>query len=174
MLKHLVGLAIVVAPGVALANIPNSIGVGVEAQINGTGGIAVSYDAGKFDTGGFFGLVDPGVTGSATSYQIGGRFFYHVHSTATADFGVGGSIGLDSERPAPNVGRDDLVFLEPGFQIRWFAAPNLALSFAAGISIGVADATGVVIAGQSVSFSTQGIDMSAAGVAGAGIMYYFN
>jgi hypothetical protein len=165
MTKHLLALAILLAPGVAAANVPNSFGLGVEYQINGTGGLAANYDAGKFDTGGFFGLGDPGTTGSRTTYELGGRFFYHLHTTPSTDFGVGGSLGLDSV-PVGATDRNNLVFLEPSFQIRWFPATNLALSFAGGIVIGVADANGVAITGQTIG--------STAAAAAAGIMYYFN
>jgi hypothetical protein len=175
MMKHLVALAILAAPAVASANVPNAFGLGVEMQVNGTGGIALDYDLGKMDFGGFFGLVDPGTAGSSTSYQLGGRFFYHLHMTPTTDFSVGGSLGLDSERPAMATGRVNLVFLEPGFQIRWFVAQNLALSFAAGIVIGVADANGVAIGGQTIGGSTgQGGALDLGPGAAAGIMYYFN
>nr|HEX4315622.1 hypothetical protein [Kofleriaceae bacterium] len=158
MLKHLVAFAIVATPAIASANIPNSVGIGVETQINGTGGIAVNYDAGKFDAGGFFGILDPAGPDN-TEYAIGGRFFYHVHQTANADFGVGGSIGLDSV-PVDANNRNNNVFLEPGFQIRMFVVPNVALSFAGGIVIGVADADGVSIGGQ-----IEGL---------AGVTYFFN
>jgi hypothetical protein len=166
MTKYLLALAILSVPTVASANVPGSIGIGVEAQINGTGGISVNYDGGKYDAAGFFGLVDPGTNNSTTTYEVGGRFFYHLHQTPTTDFGLGGSIGLDST-PNANNDRQNLLFLEPGFQIRWFVAANLALSFAGGIIIGVADAQGVAIGGQSVAGGANA-------VAGAGITYYFN
>ena len=172
MLKHVLALAILAVPAVASANVPDSVGVGVEAQISGVGGLAVTYDAGKLDAGGFFGIVDPAGPDN-TLYEIGGRFFYHVHQTASSDFGVGGSLGLASVPVDPN-NRDNLVFLEPGFQIRVFLAPNVALSFAGGIIIGVADADGVAISGQSLS-STIGVSSGGAAVnGGAGITYYFN
>jgi hypothetical protein len=40
------------------------------------------------------------------------------------------------------------MFLEPGFQIRAFIVPNVALSFTGGISIGAVDAEGVQITGD--------------------------
>ena len=166
MTKHLLALAILCAPAVASANVPGAVGVGIEAQINGTGGVAVSYDAGKFDFGGFFGMNAPG-TGAPTDYELGGRFFYHVHQTPVADFGLGGSIGLNSnEGGGVDATRQNEVFIEPGFQIRLFLASNVALSFAGGLIIGVADANGVAIGGQQVA------DGPHAG-AGAGITYYF-
>lgn len=137
---------------------PGSLGVGAEYQLNGLGGVSVNYDAGKFHVGGAIGLIDPAGPNN-TEFDIFGRFYYHVHSTAMADFSVGGSIGLASV-PAMMGGRDADVFVEPGFQIRLFLASNVALSFAGGISIGVVDASGVGITGQ--------------GLAGtAGIHYYF-
>jgi len=96
-----------------------------------------------------------------------------VHGTPSTDFGVGGSVGLNSV-PVGATDRDNLVFIEPSFQIRWFPATNLALSFAGGIVIGVADANGVVIGGQTVGANEVGGPGTVGVAAGAGIMYYFN
>ncbi|HEU4734750.1 MAG TPA: hypothetical protein VFT22_42960 [Kofleriaceae bacterium] len=138
--------------------LPNTIGVGAEIQLSNIGGVSVNYDAGKFHVGGFVGFNDPD-GGSNETINLGGRFFYHVASTAMSDFSIGGGLGLQSQdNPAP-VGRQTLLFLEPGFQIRAFIASNVALSFTGGISIGTADASQVVITGDVTGT--------------AGVHYYF-
>lgn len=137
-----------------------TFGVGAEYQLSGIGGISGNYDAGKFHAGLAIGFIDP--TGpNNTEFDLVGRFFYHVASTATADFSLGGSLGFQSIPDAANANkRDSNVFIEPGFQIRVFVASNVAFSFTGGITIGVADADGVAITGQ-------GLDGT------AGVHYYF-
>jgi hypothetical protein len=136
-----------------------ALGVGAEYELNGIGGLSLNYDAGKFHAGGWFRFLDP-AGGNNTEFDVGGRFFYHLHSTAMADFSLGAGLGIASLPPGMmNPNRNTNMFLEPGFQIRAFIASNVALSFIGGISIGVIDASGVVISGQA-----EGI---------AGIHYYF-
>ncbi len=138
---------------------PNSIGVGAEFQLSGLGGLSVNYDAGKFHAGGFFGYHDPAGPNNST-VDVGGRFFFHLASTATSDFSLGGSLGIESANDAPgNPNRHTLVFIEPSFQIRAFITSNVALSFAGGIVIGAADASELDLTGD-----VQGT---------AGIHYYF-
>ncbi len=166
---------VMLAPATALAGgQAGSLGVGVEAEVSGLGGPSVTYDAGKFHVGGFLGLDDP-PGASNTFFEIGARFFYHVHSTAMSDFGLGGSFGLASV-PVGGMGmnntRNTDVFLEPGFQIRLFLASNVALSFSGALVIGVVDASDVAIAGQQVGTSFNAI--GGFGVTGgAGVHYYF-
>lgn len=150
---------VVASAGVAHAGgQPGSIGVGAEFQISNTGGLSVNYDAGKFHLGGFLSVDDP-AGGDNTRFDIGGRFFFHVASTASADFSVGGSLGLSSRDPGPNLDRQNFLFIEPSFQIRAFIVPNVALSFTGGFSIGAADASDLVIDGQATGI--------------AGVHYYF-
>ena len=159
-------------PSAALAGgQAGTVGVGVEAQVSGLGGPSVNYDAGKFHVGGFFGFLDPAGADN-TFWELGARFYYHIHSTAMSDFGLGGGFGLASipagARMNPN--RDTDVFLEPGFQIRLFLASNVALSFTGSLVIGVVDASDVAIDGQLVGSTALG-GLAFAG--GAGIHYYF-
>jgi hypothetical protein len=136
-----------------------TIGVGAEFQINGIGGASMNYDAGQFHVGGFFGFQDP-PGGDNTEYEIGGRFFWHVHKSAMADFGIGGGLGIESVPPGGAGGdRQTGLWLEPSFQIRAFIASNVALSFTAGIVIGAVDADTKAITGTPTG--------------GAGIHYYF-
>src|ERR1041385_7211278 len=116
------GLLVLTAAGVAHGGGQSgTIGVGAEAQISGVGGASINYDAGDFHVGGFLGFHDPGGRND-DELLIGGRFFYHLHSTAMSDFGLGGTLGIASQNnPAP-VDRQTLLFIEPGFQIRLFLA----------------------------------------------------
>ncbi|HET9620136.1 MAG TPA: hypothetical protein VFP84_02130 [Kofleriaceae bacterium] len=141
---------------------PGTVGVGGEIELSGLGGLSVNYDAGRFHVGGFIGLNDPNGP-SNTSIEVGGRFFYHVASTATADFSLGGGLGIrnigDQAVGIPDNGSQTDVYLEPSFQIRAFILPNVALSFTGGISIGVGDDKTVTLTSDLVGT--------------AGVHYYF-
>lgn len=138
-----------------------SFGVGAEFQLSGIGGLSANYDAGKFHVGGFLGFSDPAGANN-TTVDIGGRFFFHIASTAMSDFSVGGGLGIESayDNPGnPNSARHTDLFIEPSFQIRMFIVSNVALSFTGGIEIGTVDASEVNVTG----------DVSGQ----AGIHYYF-
>lgn len=154
-------LALVLGAGVASAGgSKGSLGVGTEVQLNGQlGGISANYDMGEFHLGGFLGFSDDGGDDD-TDVALGARFYYHVHSTAMADFGVGGSFGLGliGDR-AGGDNNQTWVFLEPGFQTRAFIASNVALSFTGGLTIATADAEGMAVTGQVTAL--------------AGVHYYF-
>jgi hypothetical protein len=76
-----------------------------------------------------------------------------------SDFGIGGTFSVISVPELnPMDDRDTDVFLEPGVQLRVFLASNVAVSAATGIVIGVVDAGGVAITGQTIT---------------GGIHYYF-
>jgi len=145
---------------------PGSIGVGAEYLLSGTGGASVNYDGGAWHAGGFLGFLDPG-PGDAT-WQVGGRFYYHVHSTMEADFGVGGGLGIAN---VPDAGGDSatLIFLEPSIQIRAFVVANVALSAETGIVLGLSDADGVGVTGGTIGGGDSGIGISG----GVGVHYYF-
>ncbi len=154
-----------------------TVGVGAEFALNGlTGGASVNYDAGKFHVGGFLGFAD-GDGANNTNYTLGGRFFYHIASTAMSDFGVGGTLGFFSldGQGGTNDERLTLMFLEPSFQIRLFLASNVALSFNAGIVIGVVDADGIALGGGSLLAGGGDAFLGGGGVTGvAGVHYYFD
>jgi hypothetical protein len=158
----LAALFVLVTAGPALAGgKEGSIGVGAEFGINGeTGGASANYDAGLFHVGGFLGFSD-GPNNNDTDYTFGARFYFHVHETSLSDFGVGGMIGFFSEddRGMPGMDRQGRLYFEPGIQFRAFIANNVALSFTAGISFGLADADGAILDGQFVGL--------------AGVHYYF-
>jgi len=162
-MKKIMLAAILVFASVGTASAggqPGSFGVGAEFQLSGIGGLSANYDAGKFHVGGFIGFFDPAGPNN-TTVDIGGRFFFHIASTAMSDFSVGGGLGIQStyDNQAGNPNRVTNLFLEPSFQIRAFLASNVALSFTAGIEIGTVDASEVNITGN---------------ISGeAGIHYYF-
>jgi hypothetical protein len=140
---------------------PNSLGVGAESVVStegNIGGVSANYDFGQFHLGGFFGVADPAGANN-TRVELGGRFYFHLHSSAMADFSVGGSLAYANESNPPPQDNDNEVYLTPGFQIRAFVASNVALSFSAGIALGLADVDGVVIDGQVTG--------------AAGVHYYF-
>ena len=140
---------------------PGSFGVGAEFQLSGIGGLSANYDAGRFHAGAFLGFFDPNGPNN-TTLDVGGRFFFHIASTAMSDFSVGGGLGIQSiyDNPGtPGATRLTNVFIEPSFQIRAFLASNVALSFTGGIEIGTVDASEVNVTGN---------------ISGeAGIHYYF-
>jgi hypothetical protein len=139
-----------------------SLGVGAEVQLSGISGVSVNYDVGAFHVGGLLGYGDD-VFMQADYFQVGARFFYHAHSTAMSDFGIGGNLGIASVRDQPDPDdRSSYVYLEPGLQIRLFLAANVALAFTAGVAIGLNDADGVTLTGQGTGFNF-----------GGGVHYYF-
>ena len=136
-----------------------SIGIGAEYQLAGLGGLSANYDMGQFHLGGFMSFDDDGGTDD-TDVALGARFYFHLHSTAMSDFGIGGSLGLFFDGDGDNNTDNDVdIFIEPGFQIRAFVASNVALSFTGGLSLATADADGLQITGQPTGI--------------AGVHYYF-
>jgi hypothetical protein len=136
-----------------------SLGVGAEYQLRGLGGLSGNYDMGQFHVGGFFRFADSGGNDD-TDIDIGGRFYFHLHSTAMSDFGVGGSFGIGFRGDGnPDTENATLVHIEPGIQVRAFVASNVALSFTAGLTLATADDDGLAITGQATG--------------SAGVHYYF-
>ena len=136
---------------------PTGAGGGTGGGTPGIGLASMNYDAGDFHTGAFLGFADGGGDDD-TAFAIGGRFFFHMHSGSMSDFSLGGNLGLVSVPTGMNDSAS-LVYLEPGLQIRLFPASNVALSFTAGIAIGLVDADGFGIGGQPTG--------------AAGVHYYF-
>jgi hypothetical protein len=158
MRKVLIGIAtllVAVVAGTGKASAggsPGSIGVGVEQMVYGPGGVSVVFDQGKFDVGGFLAfanddfLLDGGVK---TAVDFGGHFFYHAHSTAMSDFGVGGGLGFRMlDVRDPNADDQQELYIDLGAQIRMFLVSNVALSARLGISIGTSDVDGVALDGD--------------------------
>jgi hypothetical protein len=141
-----------------------SFGVGVETDLLGSGGLSLNYDAGRFHTGGFLGYSsDGGIVGGGGDdlLQFGGRFYYHLHSTAMSDFSVGTSLGLAFVDQGQGNDNLSVLYLQPGFQIRLFLSSNVAFSAAAGLGIATLDVDTVVLGTRGNLF------------AGLGLHYYF-
>jgi hypothetical protein len=69
--------------------------------------------------------------------------------------------------------RDTHMYLEPSFQIRLFVASNVALSFTAGLVIGLVDAQdnyGISLGAPSIGGSNSGAGIV---TGSAGVHYYF-
>lgn len=158
---------------------PGTIGVGAEFQISGPGGASLNYDAGDFHVGGAIGFYEPDGADN-TVVDLAGRFYYHLHTTTDADFGIGGGIGIRSQPetgPMANAGDNEtLLYLEPTIQIRVFLTSNVAFSASTGIVLGIMDADrdGIAITGSTLGSGRAVI--SAGGVSiggGLGLHYYF-
>ena len=177
LLKLAVSSTLLLASGSAIAGgQAGKIGVGAEGALNGsTGGLSVNYDAGAFHVGGFFGYSDAAGPNNS-DFSLGGRFFYHVHSTAMSDFGLGAGISLASIDGfgQMNDQRHLNVYIEPSAQIRLFLASNVALSFTLGFVVATADDSGVALGGQGLGQIAQGPGTGyAMPTAFAGVHYYF-
>jgi hypothetical protein len=132
------------------------LGVGASAMLTGPIGPSVVYDAGLFHIEGILGFASNG----ATDFALGGRFWYHIHTAQSADFSLGGGVGVTSTDPdGPDEGTTD-VHIDVGAQIRVFLVPNVALSAAAGLAI---------ISGDDADLVGVFGDL----VGDAGITYYF-
>lgn len=155
----------------------DTIGVGAEYMMNGlSGGASVNYDMGKMHFGGFLGFFGNGddMGDDTTDYSLGGRFFYHLHSTAMSDFSVGAGLGFysDESESMGDTDRATYLYIEPGVQIRAFVAANVALSFNVGIVFAAQDDDGLALGGGNVGRGRgQGIGDAVTG--SAGIHYYF-
>lgn len=128
-----------------------SIGVGAEYTMLGIGGVSMNYDAGAFHAGGFLGYRDDGILGDPARDEIhlGGRFFYHVHSTAMSDFGVGAGLGLAIlDYEADGVDSNTVLSLDIGAQTRAFIASNVAVSLTFGFTIETADGDALALHGD--------------------------
>jgi hypothetical protein len=158
-MKHLLfTVLLVAAPATAYAGgSAGSIGVGVEVSLTGSSDVSVNYDAGPFHVGGAFGYSDnrPGTGPSDNDVRISGRFYYHLHSTALADFGIGGEVTIEDQSGDNNTALD----IAGGFQIRSFISTNVALSFTGGFVVGLVDDDGFALDGTPVGV--------------AGVHYYF-
>lgn len=149
----ILGVLAIASPALAGGK-EGSVGVGAEYGLDqGTssgavGGISINYDAGIFHAGGMIGFDRVGSgDASQTTFSVGARFYYHVHSTGMSDFGVGGEIGLLEEPKTPD-GHNSILFINPGFQIRAFITPNVALSFTAGLVVATADGNEIALTGK--------------------------
>lgn len=132
------------------------LGVGVAAMLTGPLGPQVVYDTGVFHIEGIVGFQSNDAT---TDFDIGGRFFYHVHASQAADFSLGAGLGVTSQDPDGPAEGTTNVHIDIGPQVRAFVVPNVAVSATAGLAIITGDADNILITGDLVGT--------------AGITYYF-
>jgi hypothetical protein len=153
-----------VVAGPRAATHGTGVGVGVTGfLLNGPQGLSGAYDAGPWHAEAILGLFKPG--GSRASFALGANFWYHLHSTANADFSVGGGLGYRRQGMATTSA--DGFWIQLGGQIRVFLAANVALSGTLGLAISTSDFEAYGLGGQSLSTQTLG------GFAGVGLHYYF-
>jgi hypothetical protein len=134
-----------------------NLGVGVNAMLSGGGliGPSVVYDTGVFHIEGLLGFEDNG----QTRFDVGGRFWYHIHSAQSADFSLGGGLGVISVNPEGDDDGTTDIEIDAGAQMRAFIVPNVAVSVSLGLVVLTGDADAIAITGDLVG--------------GAGIAYYF-
>ena len=134
-----------------------NLGVGVHTMLlPDSFGPAVVYDAGIFHIEGLFAFADDDET---TRFDLGGRFWYHIHSAASADFSLGGGLGVVSIDPEGGGEGTTDIEIDAGAQIRAFLVPNVAVSGSLGLAILTGDGDFIGITGDLVGT--------------AGIAYYF-
>ncbi len=106
-----------------------AFGVGAVGTFNGADRLSPSLlftwgdNAGRFHVEGLFGFRR---ANDATNYDLGGRFWYHVHTARTADFSLGGGLAMFSLRDGGGDRRYDFE-LDVGAQVRLFLASNVAV-----------------------------------------------
>jgi hypothetical protein len=165
----------------ANSNHGRGIGVGAMTMLNGTSGALFTWGSagGGFHIDGMAGLHryrPGGAPSSTTDFTLAGRFWYHIHSAAYADFSLGGGFGIIRWVSNPGAGNesDNLdVCFEVGGQIRAFIVPNVALTADLGLGATFGSNDNILIGGQS--FTGSGSPEGGSGfVAGTlGIAYFF-
>ena len=127
MKKTLLAMLLCCVPATAMAGgSAGSIGVGAEVSSTGAPDLSVNYDAGAFHADGAFGFSDDRLGGPQNDFRVGARFYYHLHATALADFGVGGELYIEDQEGDDNTQVEILA----GFQIRSFISTRPSYSFA--------------------------------------------
>lgn len=124
-------------------------GVGIVAMLTGPFGAAVVYDPGRFHIEGILGFRS--LEDNQTDIAVGGRFWWHLHTSTAADFSLGGGVGfvlVDQEATDED---QTNIHLEGGAQVRTFVVPNVALAASLGLAIVSSDEADFVgITGQLV------------------------
>jgi len=139
-------------------------GVGGIAFMGGTSGLSLAYDTGPWHIDSvisYAGVNDTDV------FTIGGRFWYHVKSSANADLSLGGGGSLQHVAPPGPANSNDFVYIEAGLQIRVFLASAVSLSLSSGLVVGAADADGLSLGQRGVNGNPAGL------VSDAALHYYF-
>lgn len=151
----------------ATSGVP-SIGVGAEAQLNNgfedagfEDAAALVYDMGKVRINGLLNFASH----NGTRIGLGGRVLWVVHQGGSADFSVGGGLGLINNNPeGPGDSATD-IRMEALAQIRAFLTTNVAVSSSLGFGVNLND--GAV--GRNDDEFTFGAQL----LSNAGLVYYF-
>lgn len=147
----------VTASGSGGGGAASGFGLGAMAMLTGPLGGAVIYDPGQFHVEGIVGFDSNGVT----TIALGGRFWYHLHTSTAADFSLGGGLGFLSTEEDDGFGMSEdvtTIHVEGGGQLRVFVVPNVALSATAGLAVVTGDeqdfvaVTGQLIGDVGVSY----------------------
>jgi hypothetical protein len=125
-------LATIAAASAASAQGSDATGLGIGAQstLTGLSGPTVTYQTPQFHVEGILGFFD---NDAVTEYDIAGRFFWEVHSTAASDLSIGGGLGIQSVDLGPETDND--IHIEVGARIRAFVAENVALGATLGLGL---------------------------------------
>jgi hypothetical protein len=135
-----------------------SFGVGVIAPlVIGFPGISGVFDGAAWHIEGLIGLqkANGGAPGGRVSVDVGGRFWFHIHSTSNSDFSVGGGLTYLHLGPPDT----DTLLIDAGGQMRAFVTTNVALSVTLGLGIATIDYNNLALGGNLIG--------------AAGVHYYF-
>jgi hypothetical protein len=133
------------APVVTTSSSRGGLGVGFSQMVGGPGGVDVVYDGGRWHADAFLGVGD---TSTVTTLVLGGRGWFHLHSSTNADFSLGGGLGMSNVNPDGPAESSTVIKIDLGAQIRAFITQNVALSAGLGIGIFAADGEGFLLNGQ--------------------------
>ncbi len=136
------------------------MGVGGILYMGGTTGLSFVYDPGAWhiDT-----LIGYSGVGDTDTFNLGGRFWYHLKSSTNADLSIGAGGSLQHVSPPGMGGSTDAVYLEAGMLIRVFLAQAVALGVSSGLVVGAADADGLFVGDGS----------NTVGINGTASLHYF-
>ena len=160
------------AAGQSDAKVAHASGFGIGVQttlpgINATGsgaigpeaGISIAYDKVDWRIATLLNVMF--LEDNFTSFGLGGRFFYALHSGSMADFSVGGGVGFQFF-DTPGAGNDSInAYFEGMGQLRVFVVSNVTFNATLGLGFRVGDG--------STSFGMTGQAMGS-----FGLTYYFD
>jgi hypothetical protein len=150
-------------PETSSAPSDNRFGLGIEALLSGLfagtpavggiplgggGGATFIYDASLFRIEGILGLLF--VEDAATSFGLGARFLWVLHSTSRSDLGVGAGIGV-SHTEFDGPGDATLFHAEGLVQLRFFVVSNVAIHGGLGLGLAVGDGPTILSIGGTLN-----------------------
>jgi hypothetical protein len=116
------------------------LGVGVNGMIdsrdfaNSVPALSVLYEMDKIRFGGLFGF-NIITKGQPKIFKFGGQFFYKLHGNQTADFSLGGLLGMRIIADYPVDQTDVGLLLGLGAQVRAFIVTNVSLDASLGLGL---------------------------------------